>query len=380
MSHFSPKETAAFLLFLMEGVKMCSKVTLITEDMLAGVNHQIKPAGSVGTGALMLTKKQKNTLLYILFVFILCSAAMDFEFLVLKTDETFLAENIFCKLFALLMIYLCLEDRKLTWRSIGLRRSGITKGMILGFSIGIITFTASYLVEFILLLILGKSPRPGFYLTSFSLANRTATKLTVSAILICIAGNIINVLAEEGLFRGLFYKLGRRALSVKYANLLQALLFSIWHLITIVVWYRQGSLTIPSALLFGAGYLLTAGISGFAWGLCVTLTGTLWTGIFQHFFNNVIGSFLHVVTATGTDELQIFRLALSNVLSLLLVILLAKHKKQPAGRRQRSMKSMPSNAVRRTDPGPSNAGQRSKSSIPPAGKASKPGRRKRRGN
>lgn len=81
----------------------------------------------------MLTKKQKNTLLYILFVFILCSAAMDFEFLVLKTDETFLAENIFCKLFALLMIYLCLEDRKLTWRSIGLRRSGITKGMILGF-------------------------------------------------------------------------------------------------------------------------------------------------------------------------------------------------------------------------------------------------------
>lgn len=65
------------------------------------------------------------------------------------------------------MIYLCLEDRKLTWRSIGLRRSGITKGMILGFSIGIITFTASYLVEFILLLILGKSPRPGFYLTSF---------------------------------------------------------------------------------------------------------------------------------------------------------------------------------------------------------------------
>ena len=99
------------------------------------------------------------------------------------------------------------------------------------------------------------------------------------------------------------------------------------------------------------------------------------------FFSNVIGSFLHVVTATGTDELQIFRLALSNVLSLLLVILLAKHKKiSRPGRRQRSMKSMPSNAVRRTVPGPSNAGQRSKGfNSPHAGKASKPGRRKRRG-
>lgn len=46
----------------------------------------------------MITRKQKRSILYILFVFILCSAAKDFEFLVLKTDETFLAENIFCKI------------------------------------------------------------------------------------------------------------------------------------------------------------------------------------------------------------------------------------------------------------------------------------------
>lgn len=290
----------------------------------------------------MLTKKQKNTLLYILFVFIACSAAKDFEFLVLKTDETFLAENIFCKLFALLMIYLCLQDRKLTWRSIGLRRSGIVKGMILGFSLGIITFAVSYLAECLLLLILGKSPHLSFYITSFSLSGQTVTGFSVSAILICIAGNVINVLAEEGLFRGLFYKLGRRAFSVKYANLLQALLFGIWHLITVVVWYRQGSLTIPSALLFGLGYILLAGILGFEWGLCVTLTGTLWTGIFEHFFNNFIGNFLHVVTASGTDELQIFRIVLSNVLSLLLVLILAKRKSQPSGRRQRTKASVPS--------------------------------------
>lgn len=276
----------------------------------------------------MLTKKQKNTILYILFVFILCSAAKDFEFLVLKTDETFLAENIFCKLFALLVIYLCLEERKLTWKSIGLRRSGIMKGLILGFSLGLITFAVSYLAECVLLLILGKTPHLGFFVTSFSLSEQTVTGLSVSAVLICIAGNIVNVLAEEGLFRGLFYKLARRTFSVTHANLFQALLFGIWHLITVIVWYKQGSLTIPSALLMGAGYILLAGILGFEWGLCVTLTGTLWTGIFEHFFNNFIGNFLHVVTATGTDELQIFRIVLSNALSLLLVILMTKHKKQ----------------------------------------------------
>ncbi len=79
----------------------------------------------------MITRKQKRSILYILFVFILCSAAKDFEFLVLKTDETFLAENIFCKIFAILVISQCLVERKLSWRSIGFRLKGIKKGLIL---------------------------------------------------------------------------------------------------------------------------------------------------------------------------------------------------------------------------------------------------------
>ena len=93
----------------------------------------------------MITRKQKRSILYILFVFILCSAAKDFEFLVLKTDETFLAENIFCKIFAILVISQCLVERKLSWRSIGFRLKGIKKGLILGFSLGLSTFAISYL-------------------------------------------------------------------------------------------------------------------------------------------------------------------------------------------------------------------------------------------
>ena len=69
----------------------------------------------------MITRKQKRSILYSLCGVILCSAAKDFEFLVLKTDETFLAENIFCKIFAILVISQCLVERKLSWRSIGFR-------------------------------------------------------------------------------------------------------------------------------------------------------------------------------------------------------------------------------------------------------------------
>lgn len=38
----APKETAAAILFLMEGLKMCGEVMTITEEMLTGIYHQIK--------------------------------------------------------------------------------------------------------------------------------------------------------------------------------------------------------------------------------------------------------------------------------------------------------------------------------------------------
>lgn len=252
----------------------------------------------------MITRKQKRSILYILFVFILCSAAKDFEFLVLKTDETFLAENIFCKIFAILVISQCLVERKLSWRSIGFRLKGIKKGLILGFSLGLSTFAISYLAEFLILFFMGKSPRLSFYISNFALSDQTVTGISLSALLICILGNVINVTAEEGLFRGLIFKLGRRAFSTRSANFIQALLFGIWHLVIVTVWFKEGSLTLGAAFLMGVGYIILAGILGFEWGLCVTLTGTIWTGIFEHFFNNFISNSLHVVTDTGADELQ----------------------------------------------------------------------------
>ena len=210
----------------------------------------------------MITRKQKRSILYILFVFILCSAAKDFEFLVLKTDETFLAENIFCKIFAILVISQCLVERKLSWRSIGFRLKGIKKGLILGFSLGLSTFAISYLAEFLILFFMGKSPRLSFYISNFALSDQTVTGISLSALLICILGNVINVTAEEGLFRGLIFKLGRRAFSTRSANFIQALLFGIWHLVIVAVWFKEGSLTLGAAFLMGIGYIILAGILG----------------------------------------------------------------------------------------------------------------------
>ena len=74
------------------------------------------------------------------------------------------------------------------------------------------------------------------------------------------------------------------------------------------------------ALVFGIGYVILAGVLGIEWGICVNMTGVIWMCVAEHFFNNFIGNILHVVSVTGTDELQIVRIVLSNVLSLIIVI------------------------------------------------------------
>lgn len=50
------------------------------------------------------------------------------------------------------------------------------------------------------------------------------------------------------------------------------------------------------------------------------MTGTLWLGAADHFFNNAVASnMLHVVTESETDELQIVRIVLAQIISFIFV-------------------------------------------------------------
>ena len=271
--------------------------------------------------------KVKKPLLLILGIYLICELVKDFEFLVLKTDQTFLAENIICKLFAIGMIFFCLHKLRISWNSIGFKRSGMIQSGILGLSLGIVTFSISYFVEYLILKNMGLHPQFAFYIANFTISNQNVIGLSMSALIICILGNIVNVGAEEGLFRGVLFQIGKMSYTQKTANLIQSLLFGLWHVITVVIWVLDGSIDIPTALIMSIGYIALAGILGYEWGLCFALTGTLWAGVFEHFFNNFISNTLHVITETGVDVLQIIRIVISNVLSLLGAILLTKARK-----------------------------------------------------
>lgn len=262
-------------------------------------------------------------------VYVICSIVKYIEFFFIQTDRTFIADNVICKIFSIIVLAVVLAIWKLSFKKIGFDLSRIWKNMFYGFALGISTFAISYLVEILILFAQGKTVRLGFYVTNFALSGATnAVELSLLALLICIAGNIINVVAEEGLFRGLFLQLAKKPFGLKKANFIQALLFGTWHFVSVALELRNGTMNIPTAIVMTIGYIVLAGILALEWGTCVFMTGVLWVGVFEHFFNNFIGNTLHVITETGTDELQIARIVLSNILSLTVVLLLNSRKKK----------------------------------------------------
>lgn len=270
-----------------------------------------------------------NPIPAIIGIYMVCTIVKYIEFLWIRTDQTILADNVFCKIFCIAILFVCLKKLGIRWSDIGFVRWGIGKSILSGFALGFITFGISYSLEILFLKMQGLDASLQFFVTNFALTG-ASTILTASlpAILICIMGNIINVWAEEGLFRGLFLKLGKSKYTFQTANAIQAFLFGTWHIVTVVLAVRDGSMSLGVAVVMSIGYVVLAGILGLEWGLCVSISGGIWVGVAEHFFNNFVSNTIHVVTAHGIDEFQIPRIILSNVLSLTIVLLVGKYRQK----------------------------------------------------
>lgn len=265
------------------------------------------------------TKKQILYTVGILFV--LCSIVEYIEFLFVRTEQTIIADNVFTKIFCIIATLVVMKINRIKIQDAGFKNNKVIKYLGCGLGLGILTFAISYGVEYFILIAAGKAPHLEVYITNFGLTGATSeVSLSAMAVIICIVVNIINVIAEEGLFRGFILKVVSEKCNFKVANMTQAILFGVWHIVMCVLGVYDGQMTIPVALVFGIGYVILAGILGIEWGICVNMTGVIWMCVAEHFFNNFIGNILHVVSATGIDEFQIVRIVLSNVLSLIMVI------------------------------------------------------------
>lgn len=272
----------------------------------------------MGTNSL---KTKKQIIYTVGILFILCSIVEYIEFLFVRTEQTIIADNVFTKIFCIIATFAAMKINRIKMQDLGFKNNKVIKYLGCGLGLGILTFAISYGVEYVILTAVGKIPHLEVYITNFGLTGATSeVSLSAMAVTICIVVNVINVIAEEGLFRGFILKVVSEKYNFKIANMIQAILFGVWHIVMCVLGVYDGQMTIPVALVFGIGYVILAGVLGIEWGICVNMTGVIWMCVAEHFFNNFIGNILHVVSVTGIDELQIVRIVLSNVLSLIIVI------------------------------------------------------------
>ncbi len=258
-------------------------------------------------------------------IFCVLLAVHAFEAIVLRTDETVFGENFINKLFGILVLWLVLRALQWGWRDIGFSGKDLAKNLGRGFLLAAAVFAVAYAIEFFSLRSEGHAVRFDFFATGFSLTGAAEAHRGAGFILLCVFFNLVNVVMEEGTFRGLFYELLTLDRSLKASILTQALLFGIWHVVTPLHNLIDGDLNTSGFLALSAGYVILAGIMGVKWTLMYQMTGSLYAGMADHFFNNCIATnLLHLTTETGTDELMTVRVLIAQALSFVIVLMMWK--------------------------------------------------------
>ena len=259
-------------------------------------------------------------------IYFICYAFRLWEYFVLKTDESVIGENFIHKACGIVVIFAALFASGLHWRDIGFTRAGRLKNIGLGLALGAGFYTIAYAVECIVLYVQGVSPSLKIASGGFSLVK--STEFVSTGIAFILLFNVLNVWMEEGLFRGLFTRLLRERDDCRMTIFITALLFGLWHLIMPVRSFIEGQTDFASMLLLSVGYVAFSFVYGLKMSFLYRMTGSVWAGLSDHFFNNSVINIVHVVSSEGSDHLQIIRIVTAQFLSFIFVYILYLRKRK----------------------------------------------------
>lgn len=267
----------------------------------------------------MKTIKQKP-LFFVTIIYICCYVFRIMEYFIIRTDQSIIGEAFIHKLLGLALMLLVLWKSDMRIADIGFVGRGIFQYLCAGIGLGVSVFLLGYGVEILFCMSQGTFRSLDFYVTSYAVDKNVGMNTAFLFFVICILGNIINVLMEEGVFRGLFQKLLEKRYFFFCSALFASVLFGLWHTIGPVRNYVDGisSLqgTVANVLMLG----ITSGLIGFKFAMLSRMESALYMGMGDHFVNNTIVNLLHVTTGSGVDEMMFFRITVAQTVSFLLVL------------------------------------------------------------
>ncbi len=220
------------------------------------------------------------------------------DIFVIRSQEWF-GEQVVNKVLGLALVLGYVWIVKQDFGAIGLHSRRWLTSMALGLGFMAVSLFCGYLAEWLFLQFSGAFPDLFFGSTSHPLfpEGSGASGLLLATIL--ILGNVVNSFMEEGLFRGIaITHLGSR-MSLLPANLIQASLFGLWHIVLPVQDYLSGNANLAMTVVNSLGYILVAGMVGFAWGYFYQKTNSLWTSWSAHMLNNSAQNFIQIAAVSG---------------------------------------------------------------------------------
>ena len=263
-----------------------------------------------------------KTILAVLIIYVICFAFRALEYFVIRTDQTFFSEAFIHKLIGIGLLVAAIFVFRYKFSDVGLKTGKPFLDILKGLAFGIIVFIIAYGVEIIILAASNNLQAVELYVTAYSVDAGEEVKRTGVFFLICVIGNIINVLMEEGVFRGLFQKM----LSDKYkfviAGIIASLLFGLWHIMAPLRSFIDGNKSAGGFIGESMMLIGTSALVGFKFAMMGKMTGNLYMGMGDHFVNNTIVNMLHVINKENeADNLMVIRISIAQSVSFTAVLI-----------------------------------------------------------
>ncbi len=265
-------------------------------------------------------KSLKKPFLTVLMIYLLCYAFHIAEYFLIRTDQTLIGEAVIHKILGIVILAIAAKKIGFSAKELGFKKGKDFRCILKGLAFGAGVFVLAYTAEIMIAVSQGNFRSLDLYVSAYAIDKNIGNRTELIFFVICIIGNAINVIMEEGNFRGLFIKILESKHSFMTAAVISSVLFGFWHIIGPVRNYVDGEQSL-NGMIFNALFLLVASaLVGLKFTMLTKMSGNLYFSMADHFFNNTIVNLLHVVTDTGADELMTVRVSIAQTVSFAIVL------------------------------------------------------------